>query len=155
MIIGWTGHRPNEFTDEQKNKVIRAISESFDERKPERVIVGGALGVDTWAALVAINKGVPFTLALPFDGHHLIWPEKQQDIFLEIKSFAAEVVVVCEGGWDSKRDNWKFQKRNEYIVNHCDFLIGVWNGSSGGTANCMRYGIRVDKEMQWIDPRRL
>jgi uncharacterized phage-like protein YoqJ len=155
MIIAWTGHRPDEFTAEEVNLVILKMGALYDEYKPEKVIVGGALGVDKWAAIIAIQRQIPFILAIPFEGHHKIWPQSEQDEYEQIKKLAETVVVVCEGGWNSKRDNWKFQKRNEWMVDRCDLLLGMWKGTDGGTANCLRYGIRTDRAMRVIDPREL
>lgn len=155
MIIGWTGHRPDAFTIEQRNRVIVRIDELLREYKPASIIVGGALGVDTWVAATAAVSGIPYELAVPFEGHHLTWPEEDQKRYQTIVELAEKVTVVCEGGWASIRDNWKYQKRNEYIVDNCDYLIGIWNGSAGGTSNCLRYGIKRDREMQVIDPREL
>lgn len=44
------------------------------------------------------------------------------------------------------------QKRNEYMVNLADKVIAVWGGSSGGTANCVRYAKSVGKEIIIIKP---
>ena len=33
----------------------------------------------------------------------------------------------------------KMQKRNEFMVDNCDILIALWNGTSGGTKNCINY----------------
>ncbi|WP_188052008.1 hypothetical protein [Azospirillum sp. Sh1] len=29
--------------------------------------------------------------------------------------------------------------RNEWMVDHSDRLLALWDGSQGGTANCVRY----------------
>ena len=31
------------------------------------------------------------------------------------------------------------QVRNEWMADHCDVLLALWNGTPGGTANCLRY----------------
>lgn len=31
------------------------------------------------------------------------------------------------------------QKRNEYMVDQADYVYAVWNGTSGGTGNCVKY----------------
>lgn len=44
------------------------------------------------------------------------------------------------------------QKRNEYMVDLSDKVIAVWNGKSGGTANCVKYAKTVDKPIMLILP---
>jgi uncharacterized phage-like protein YoqJ len=44
------------------------------------------------------------------------------------------------------------QDRNIWMVDHCDALIAVWDGTSGGTANCVRYAQKVGKPIVFIDP---
>jgi uncharacterized phage-like protein YoqJ len=39
------------------------------------------------------------------------------------------------------------QKRNEWMVDNCNMLITVWDGASGGTANCVRYAKHTDKKI--------
>ena len=45
------------------------------------------------------------------------------------------------------------QLRNEAMVNDCDLLLALWNGTSGGTANCIRYANSVKREIRnlWSD----
>ena len=47
------------------------------------------------------------------------------------------------------------QKRNEYMVDKCDILLAVWDGSAGGTNNCVKYARKLDKEIIIIDPRKI
>jgi uncharacterized phage-like protein YoqJ len=35
------------------------------------------------------------------------------------------------------------QVRNEWMVDHCNDLLAVWDGSDGGTGNCVRYAQRI------------
>ena len=44
------------------------------------------------------------------------------------------------------------QKRNEYMVDHADEVIAVWNGNSGGTKNCVEYAIKQQKLIHRINP---
>ena len=47
------------------------------------------------------------------------------------------------------------QKRNEEMVDRCDLLIGVWDGSKGGTYNCINYAIDHGREIVRINPTEL
>jgi uncharacterized phage-like protein YoqJ len=43
------------------------------------------------------------------------------------------------------------QKRNEWMVDHCDLLIAVWDGSEGGTANCVRYARHHERQIKRLE----
>ena len=49
----------------------------------------------------------------------------------------------------------KMPKRNEFMCDKADILITVWDGSKGGTANCIRYMKKLGKEIIRIDPSNL
>jgi uncharacterized phage-like protein YoqJ len=44
------------------------------------------------------------------------------------------------------------QKRNEYMVDKCDKLLAVWNGTTGGTHNCIKYAKSKGKEIILLNP---
>jgi len=47
------------------------------------------------------------------------------------------------------------QKRNEWMVDHSDYVIAVWDGSKGGTGNCVKYAIKQEKEILQLNPKTL
>lgn len=65
-----------------------------------------------------------------------MWPESSQQVYRDLRSKCAEVVIVCPGEYAPA----KMQKRNEWMVRESDFILACWDGSPGGTANCVRYG---------------
>lgn len=102
---------------------------------PTQVISGMALGWDTALAMAAIAHHIPLIAAVPFVGQESRWPPAQRLRYQKLLRRATEVVVVTEGGYAA----WKMQKRNEWMVDRCDVLLALWDGSSGGTANCLTY----------------
>lgn len=44
------------------------------------------------------------------------------------------------------------QKRNEYMVDHSDKVIAVWDGSKSGTKNCIDYAKKVGKDIIFVQP---
>lgn len=153
MIVAFTGHRPNKLggfklPNPIYNYVCQQIEKTLLELKPEKVISGMALGVDQWAANVAIKLGIPFLAAVPFEGQERAWPEASQKVFHKLLDKAAEVVIVSEGGYAA----FKMQVRNAWMVDHCDKLIAVWDGTPGGTGNCVNYATSKDKEIIRINP---
>lgn len=141
MIIALTGHRPHKLGGEYNgegpvsNWLLRQLSSYLRDTKPEKVISGMAIGADMLWAEAAVNLQIPLIAAVPFVGQESKWPSVSQDRYKLLLAKAAEVVIVCEGGYAS----WKMQKRNEWMVDHSDVLLAVWDGSSGGTGNCVAY----------------
>ena len=99
------------------------------------VITGMALGWDTIVARVCNGLGVPYTAAIPFVGQEKRWPQAVQEKYHHLLDGAHKVVVVSEGGYSAQ----KMQVRNEWMVDHADVVAAYWDGSKGGTRNCIRY----------------
>lgn len=146
MIICGTGHRPNKLGGYSKDvfdKGVQVASFSLMLRSEpiEKVISGGALGWDQMLAQAALNLTMPLTLALPFTGFWNKWPKSSQDYLEYLVSQANEVKYVCEEGYAP----WKMQKRNEWMVDNSDLVLALWDGSAGGTSNCVKYAEKVGK----------
>lgn len=153
MIIAFTGHRPNKiggFTlpNPMYNYICQQIEKILLEQKPNKIISGMALGVDQWAANLAIRLKIPFIAAVPFKGQERTWPMESQKVFYKLLDKAAEVVIVSEGGYAA----YKMQTRNTWMVDKCDKLIAIWDGSKGGTSNCVDYAVSKNKDIIRINP---
>ena len=154
MIVAFTGHRPDKLggyklPNDTYIRVCQRIDTALKELNPEKVITGMALGVDQWAASIAHKLGIPYLAAIPFEGQEKAWPEASQKTFRLLRKLASEEVIVSPGGYSAD----KMQVRNIWMVDHCDTLIAVWDGTSGGTGNCVEYAKSVNKEIYYIDPR--
>ena len=44
------------------------------------------------------------------------------------------------------------QIRNQWMVDNCELLIAVFDGTSGGTANCVNYAKSIRKNTVVINP---
>lgn len=146
MIICGTGHRPNklggygyEVHKKLNDLAIHYLSELPDNL--EKVISGGALGWDQALAAAALYLKIPYVMALPFEGFEARWPVPSIQYLSSLCEQAAETVYVCEPGYDP----WKMQERNRWMVDHADRVLALWNGTDGGTANCVRYAVAKHK----------
>lgn len=108
-----------------------------------------ALGVDQWAAEICTDLGIPWTAAVPFEGQERKWPSASQQKYRALISKASSIHIVCDPGYAP----WKMQARNEWMVDRCGLLIAVWDGTDGGTANCVRYAESVGRRIERINPR--
>lgn len=168
MKIAITGHRPNKLNGDYNltGPLVIAfirpeLQKIIDTVKPTLLISGMALGIDTLWAQMAIDNKIPFLAALPCWEQDSQWPNISRSRYHSIlKNPLCTTHFVHEGYYN----NFCMQKRNEYMVNACDFLIAVWDGTPGGTANCLRYAeqtgrfdeldnlavIKIDRE-KWIN----
>ena len=154
MMLGITGHRPEHINFEWNyngpvSKWIKdELAKKFAIYKPESVMSGMALGVDTIAALLAIELCIPIIAVIPFLGQESKWNEKQKALYHKILAHKLCIVkIVCEPGYAA----WKIQRRNEWLCNECDNLIAVWDGSEGGTKNTILYAESIQKEIEYIN----
>lgn len=158
--LSFTGHRPNKLTGYQATDWVRdrlaAIIHRAYKANYRQFICGGALGTD-WIAAEEIAglspreyPDVELILALPFKGYNVKWPIETIERFeIEIEGQADEVVYICEPGYAP----WKYQKRNEWMVNRGRVLVAVYDGSEGGTQNAVHYARQCDKRIYRIDPK--
>ena len=120
-------------------EVLVELAEDYLRKlKPALVISGMALGWDTAVALACVRLGIPFVAAVPFPRQASRWPEKDQQRHAFLLGKAALVVVV---GSDELADadlRAAMQWRNEFMVDHAHLILACFDGSAGGTANCIR-----------------
>jgi uncharacterized phage-like protein YoqJ len=99
------------------------------------------LGWDQALAAAALDLNIPTTMALPFPGFEDRWPSKSKTFLHSLIYRASKTVFVCDPGYAG----WKMQKRNEWMVDNADSVLALWDGSDGGTGNCVRYANKVGK----------
>jgi uncharacterized phage-like protein YoqJ len=144
MIICGTGHRPDKlggYSVEVEDKLMLLARDWIIAYKPELVISGGALGWDQALAWAAHYTNTSYTMALPFKGFECKWPQASMNKLHDLMRNASNVYYVCDDGYAP----WKMQERNEWMVDHAEQVLALWNGTSGGTANCIKYAEKVGK----------
>ena len=147
MIVAGTGHRPKYMPcqyDEQHEWALiikDQLKEQLQEMKITKVISGMAIGWDIALARAAINLEIPVVCAIPFKGQEAMWPEESQNTYNLVLSLAESVNIICEGGYEA----WKMQKRNQWMVDGADTILALWDGTPGGTKNCINYAIKSNK----------
>lgn len=146
MIVAGTGHRPDKlggYSDEAHEKLVAIAAKWLTENQPTKVISGMALGWDIALADAAVRTGIPLHAAIPFEGQESRWPQASRDRFNHLRSRATEETIVSDGAYAP----WKMQVRNVWMVDNCDTVLAMWDGSSGGTGNCVAYANKVSKPL--------
>ena len=168
MKIAITGHRPNKLGNEWEGKGIISSKirtkltnllwdwcvECEFSRNGEQVIPisGMALGVDMIWAEIAIAANKSFIAAIPCKKQYAKWPQASKERWMDITdNKLCDKFYVSEELYTSDC----MQKRNIWMVNNCDLLIAVWDGSNGGTANCVNYAKSINKQIVIINPKDL
>jgi uncharacterized phage-like protein YoqJ len=138
MIVAATGHRPDKlggYSMEVFGRLRALASEFLGRDKPDKVLTGMALGWDQAVAAAAIENDVPFVAAVPCEGQDSRWPVQSRAMYKVLLERADEVVVVSPGPYAA----WKMMARNKWMVDKAELVVALWDGSDGGTANCVRY----------------
>lgn len=155
MNLTVTGHRPDKLGGYREckmhSRVKEAIREALKRLTPDYGITGMAQGVDQWFAEECLALGIPFIAAIPFKGQEKMWPTEAQLRYHELLGKAHAKETICLGGFAG----WKMQKRNEWMVNQSHEVLAVWDGSSGGTANCVAFAEKLGRPIHRINPKEL
>jgi len=136
MIVAGTGHRPDKlggYNSEADIKLYELAWAWLRKAKPSKVISGMALGWDMALAHAAIDLNITLIAAIPFKGQELKWSAEMQNKYNWVLLKAHTVVTVCEGGFSAEA----MQLRNEYMVDNADIILTVFDGTKGGTRNCL------------------
>jgi uncharacterized phage-like protein YoqJ len=151
----FTGHRPNKlygydkYDDDNvtiRNILMEQIIYCIENYNAKYFISGMALGTDMWAAeiVIELRKSYPdikLVAAIPFIDHkESLLPESQIE-WQKIIDEANLIHYVNKGKYNSIC----LQKRNEWMVDNSIGQIAVWDGSKGGTYNCVQYAKKMDK----------
>lgn len=158
VILSATGHRPNKLNNEYDlkgplTKLIAArVYSLFDVLQPTKNIGGMALGFDMIFAVCSIRRGIPLLAYIPFKGQELKWPEPSQILYRRIlDDKLCSPIIVCEGTYAA----WKMQERNKRMVDDGNEVVACWDGTDGGTGNCVKYAQETGKKIHRINPREL
>jgi len=161
MIISCTGHRPNKlFGYNLKSIYYKILRLNFEyiiqENKGIHMISGMGIGADMIFALAVLKlkKDYPkvnyiLECAVPCLDQDRMWRDDDRRLYWSILALSDIVTYVSKEVYGP----WLMQKRNEYMVNKCDKLISVYDGSiKGGTFNCIQYANKQNKSIILIKP---
>lgn len=161
MKIAITGHRPDKLNYDYDltgaltariQEKIELVLRDYIDKPDTTLITGMALGIDTLFALIAVELELPFIAAIPCSGQYQKWTEKSKKLYHKLINSP-----LCTKHYVSKLpyDNKCMDARNRWMVDNADLIIAVWNGSPGGTANCVKYARAKKKHIIYINPNEL
>lgn len=138
MIICGTGHRPDKLGGYGKDAADKCVDLAIDylkNQRPDVVISGMALGWDQALAIATLLENIELWAYIPFEGQEKVWPAQSKNLYKYILDRTSHIHIVCPGHYAP----WKMQERNKAMVDNADLVLALWNGSSGGTKNCIDY----------------
>jgi len=161
MICAFSGHRPEKLPwgqDEQDERCL-ALKQRLEQSIRDRVLRGAdtflcgmARGCDFYfaeAVLKLKGEGLPIRLEAV-----LSCPEQADRWPREDKLRYQQILLECDGVYllQEHYTDGCMLRRNRAMIDRCDVLISVWDGSRGGTAASVRYaGYKgVEIEALWL-----
>lgn len=143
MILTCTGHRAP-LGSYDREPLIPIARDALIRLKPDVVLSGMALGWDQAVATAALDLGITVHAYVPFHGQADKWPKRACEDYSMLLQKCAKIIVVSPGGYAPE----KMQIRNEAMVDACDRVLALWDGSAGGTGNCVRYAEKRKKPIE-------
>ena len=155
-IIGITGHRSiygYNLNDYKWQNIKNIFKNILIENQCTEGVTGMALGTDMIFAIAIIELkqegyNIKLHCAIPCKNHSSRWYPDSIKLYNYLLSQADIVKYVSTENYQP----YLMQKRNEYIVDYVDKMIALWNGLSGGTANCVKYAKKKNKDIMIINP---
>ena len=150
----FTGHRIMKMAS---GEVRSRLSELLDMLIAKGVIYygcGGALGFDTLAAEVVIEKKrvnpkVKLILVLPCQNQDAKWLPEQRARYSYIKTQADKIVYTSDTYYDGC-----MLKRNRHLVNNSGICVSLLERNSGGTYYTVRYAMENNLKIYNIMDKR-
>lgn len=141
LVLSATGHRPSKlggYSPAISKRLIILATAYLKVIEPTRVVSGMALGWDLAVAQAALNLNIPLTCAIPFPSQPSLWPLDALQRWKAIKDRSRDVVIIAQ-----EYSPKAMQDRNVFMVRQCHVLLALWDGSRGGTRNCVLYAQRL------------
>jgi uncharacterized phage-like protein YoqJ len=159
----FTGHRPNKLygydpKSEGNQKLLwklrDVIIEHIEVHNIDTFITGMALGIDMWAARIVLKlketyPHIKLIAAVPCKNQHNKWNEQSKKEWQILINKCDSVHYVSNEEYTA----WCMNKRNEWMVHNSNYVIAVWDGTKGGTGNCVNYALRLNKQITMLNPQ--
>ena len=149
----FTGYRPSkmpfsldknskEYKDFE-NKIIEAVLKLSSDGCTE-FYSGMAMGFDIIAAETILlfkelyrDINIRLVAVIPFENQADSYSEEWYSRYQNILDSCDEKIVLS-----NKYFKGSYQKRNEYMVDNCDYVLTYFDGQSGGTKNTINYALK-------------
>lgn len=155
----FTGHRPKELgygehdprCDDLKARLRAEILRLIDEGVTH-FLTGMAQGVDLYAAELVLDlkqdhPELTLECAIPCETQAVGWPESIRDRYFSIAERCDKETMLQRCYTPDC-----MAKRNQYMVDHADVILAVWNGRPSGTGQTVWYARAKGKPVRILTP---
>ena len=135
----FTGHKPDKLaiSNEELEKKLRiAVNEAVNDGVTT-FITGMAPGTDLIAGKVVLdlkNPDIKLICAVPFPNHSKPFSMQWKALYQKLLNNTTEAHYICD-----KYSRVCFYRRDEWMVDHSNMVIAVYNGTRGGTRYTINY----------------
>lgn len=159
----FTGHRPQNLPfslnererryTELKERLKELIEFKITEQNISNFITGMAIGIDCICAeiVIALTKKYPYlslTAVIPCADQTIRWRRNDVIRYNAILKKCSQIIILQQHYTTDCMN-----RRNFYMVEHCDCVIAVWDGSRSGTGNTVRYALEKRLPVTILNPR--
>ena len=163
--IGVTGHRPDKLygyknypysllRDPRYIQMRKDVEEILLREECKKVWTGMSIGFDIVVALAVLELqdmgyNIELHCAIPCQNHTSKWDNPAIiKMYNNILKKATSAVLVT----DAPYAVYLMQVRNVFMVDESDKILAMWDGSKGGTCNCIEYAKKKNKEIIYMKP---
>ena len=161
FTVCFTGHRPKGLpcgSNEEhpackkiKSQLRRLIVGVIEKKCVTKFISGMAVGVDLWAVELVLElkekyPNITLEAAVPCRTQAARWSIKDKERYERLLLLCDKVTVLQE-----QYTADCMQKRNIYMVEKADYVIGIWNRKPSGTGKTIQYAIDNGKPVYYVD----
>lgn len=163
VITGYKAHELGIFNDKHPGIAIikKALQErliSFIEDGLEWVVLSGQLGVETWAAEVAMDlqmeyPDLKYAIITPFLDQEKNWNEAKQKKYEMILAQADFVTSLTKRPYEAP---WQFIEKNKFFLKNSDGILIVYDEENEGSPKYIKklaeqYADKYEYEIFLID----
>lgn len=149
MVLAFTGHRPEKLpwgSDESDSRCaalrqqLRSAVEAAAGEGYDTFLCGMARGCDVYFAEAVLELGLRLEGYLPCPSQSDRWPQADRKRQTRLLLDCAAVHMV-----EPRYSHGCMLRRNRAMVERCDALLTVFDGSPGGTRAAIDYARRLGK----------
>lgn len=176
QTVSFTGHRPDKLggcyslkhpeSVKIMEKLTPILEQLIKEENIHRFVTGGAIGFDQiafWTVQKLKGKypDIKNVVAVPFKNQANKWTDKETLRWYNRMIEASDQVIYVDEITGYGMDGFligeyhvaKMQKRNEYMVDQSRVTVACWDGTKGGTGNCVNYVTKKRKTLFQMNPK--
>lgn len=164
LTCSFSGHRPDKLSfgyNEESPECLRLKQEILYQIEllikdgTNSFCSGMALGVDMWCAEAVIElkkkySAIELNAIIPCKGQEKRWSAEHKARYNRILSECENVVYIAAGYFKGC-----MLERNRRLVDCCDVLLAVFDGTSGGTSYTVNLASKKGKIIIVIEPNTL